>query len=85
MPPAYCNPSFYIFREAAQRKKQGEGAVSVKSGKTGKSRKSRKHAEEDEDETIPKLKRDFEKFHSQNGVRTVIGSIGPVENGASYH
>jgi len=30
---------------------------------------------------IPKLVKQFEKFHSQNGVRTVMGSIGPVENG----
>ncbi|KAH6918297.1 hypothetical protein BKA70DRAFT_12675 [Coprinopsis sp. MPI-PUGE-AT-0042] len=29
---------------------------------------------------IPKLRKDFEKFHSENGVRTVVGSIGPVEN-----
>jgi len=28
----------------------------------------------------PKYKMEFEKFHSENGVRTVMGSIGPVQN-----
>jgi len=32
------------------------------------------------DDGIPVHKKDFEKFHSENGVRTVIGSIGPVNN-----
>ncbi|KAG6839214.1 hypothetical protein C0991_004838 [Blastosporella zonata] len=34
----------------------------------------------DEDEGIPKHKKEFEKFHGENGVRTVMGSIGPVQN-----
>ncbi|GAA96536.1 uncharacterized protein L969DRAFT_88157 [Mixia osmundae IAM 14324] len=29
---------------------------------------------------IPQHKRDFEAFHNSRGVRTFIGSIGPVEN-----
>ena len=33
-------------------------------------------------ETIPDHKKEFEKFHSQNGVRTIMGGIGPVQNGA---
>lgn len=32
-------------------------------------------------EQIPQHKIDFMKFHSENGVRTVTGSIGPVQNG----
>ena len=32
---------------------------------------------------VPAFKRDFEKFHGENGVRTVIGSIGPANNGMS--
>jgi len=28
----------------------------------------------------PKYKKEFDKFHSENGVRTVMGSIGPVHN-----
>ena len=33
------------------------------------------------DDGVPAFKREFEKFHGENGVRTVIGSIGPVNNG----
>jgi len=29
---------------------------------------------------VPQFKKAFEKFHSENGVRTVLGSIGPVNN-----
>jgi hypothetical protein len=36
---------------------------------------------DDEDDGIPKHKKEFDKFHSENGVRTVMGSIGPVQNG----
>jgi len=39
------------------------------------------HKDDDGRDGIPKLVKQFEKFHSQNGVRTVMGSIGPVENG----
>lgn len=28
------------------------------------------------------FKKEFERFHSENGVRTVMGSIGPVQNGS---
>jgi hypothetical protein len=82
-PPTYCNPSYYIFREAAalrsaQQRPTGAGKSG---GKGAKGRKHKKPQQEEEDGVIP-LKRDFEKFHSQNGVRTIMGSIGPVENGA---
>lgn len=30
---------------------------------------------------MPKLMKQFEKFHSENGVRTVMGNIGSVKNG----
>ncbi|TEB25917.1 hypothetical protein FA13DRAFT_1636768 [Coprinellus micaceus] len=80
-PPTYCNPSYYIFREAAalrsaQQRPTGAGKSG---GKGAKGRKHKKPQREEEDGVIP-LKRDFEKFHSQNGVRTIMGSIGPVEN-----
>lgn len=29
----------------------------------------------------PKHKKEFEDFHTSNGVRTIIGTIGPVQNG----
>lgn len=70
-PPAYQNPSFYLFQ-----------AHSEPVGRSP-SRGSKKKAAKGVDKPfVPKLKKDFEKFHSENGVRTVMGSIGPVENGA---
>ena len=33
------------------------------------------------DDAVPTFKKEFEKFHGENGVRTVMGSIGPVQNG----
>jgi hypothetical protein len=44
--------------------------------KSGKSRKAKNGQL-----AVPKHKYEFDKFHSENGVRTVIGSIGPVNNG----
>ena len=35
----------------------------------------------EEDDGVPKFKKDFLKFHNENGVRSLIGSIGPVKNG----
>jgi hypothetical protein len=40
-----------------------------------------KEKDEEERDGVPKLMKQFKKFHSENGVRTVIGSIGPVKNG----
>ncbi|GAA5979563.1 hypothetical protein JCM5350_004938 [Sporobolomyces pararoseus] len=69
---------------------------SVKSGKTGKSGKSfksqggetatiGKNSQHKKSSTtgvavVPEHKIKFEEFHNQLGVRTFIGSIGPVEN-----
>jgi len=51
------------------------------SARSGRSRKSI-HADHDaEPSGVAKLRRDFDRFHSENGVRTVLGSIGPVNNG----
>ncbi|OBZ69081.1 hypothetical protein A0H81_10747 [Grifola frondosa] len=48
------------------------------SSRSARSRKSQQGAKA-EDKT-PKYKQDFEKFQSENGVRTVLGSIGPINN-----
>jgi len=43
--------------------------------------KSKKNGDAPEDEAnVPQHVRDFERFHGENGVRTVMGSIGPVHN-----
>jgi hypothetical protein len=48
--------------------------------KSGKSKRS--HGSTNEHDGIPQFKRDFINFHNENGVRTVIGKIGPVKGGA---
>ena len=57
------------------------GKSKTKSANGGKIAKGKKDAV-GEVLDIPKHKLEFEKFHSENGVRTVMGSIGPVHNGA---
>ncbi|TFK30172.1 hypothetical protein FA15DRAFT_752275 [Coprinopsis marcescibilis] len=84
-PPAYCNPSYYIFQPSRAHhchvhgdKLRAESTHrSIGKGSTGKSTKAGHKKPTNE---LPNFKRDFEKFHSENGVRTVMGSIGPVEN-----
>ncbi|GAA5934150.1 uncharacterized protein JCM15063_000569 [Sporobolomyces koalae] len=68
----------------------GHGAASIRSGRTGKSAKStggdtatiggKSKRPKSLAPTVPEHKIKFEEFHNQLGVRTFIGSIGPVEN-----
>lgn len=81
----YQNPSYYAFRRKASpisphpRSSSRLGSHSVHSRKSHNSRRSA--ASDDGDGGVPKFRKDFLKFHSENGVRTVIGSIGPVKDG----
>lgn len=83
-PPAYQNPSFYQFRprptatSPAQSRRSNGDQHSVKSGK------SKKTAKMEPQDTVPKHRKEFEKFHSENGVRTIQGNIGPVQNGTAF-
>ncbi|KAF7975819.1 hypothetical protein HWV62_8363 [Athelia sp. TMB] len=79
-PDAYRNGAFYLFQRGAP----AADAASVQSDKSRaqsagaqpeKARRKKAKAP-----AGPKYKTDFEKFHSENGVRTVMGSIGPVHN-----
>jgi len=73
-PPAYFNPSFYLFRPV----NASSSAVSVRTGrKSIKTRHPSKQA--DPMGFVPQHKKDFIKFHSENGVRTVMGKVGPVD------
>ena len=47
--------------------------------KSNKSKRS--HGSMSEHDGVPQFKKDFISFHNENGVRTVIGKIGPVKNG----
>lgn len=76
-PPAYRNPSFYLFHpsRAVSPRCRSRGSLKGKSptqdAVIGESRAA-------------KHRKEFQKFHSENGVRTVMGTIGPVENGTSH-
>jgi len=72
--PAYRNPSFYLFHPSRlvsprphSRASSKQKSPTQKTG-VGESRAA-------------KHRKEFERFHSENGVRTVMGTIGPVKNG----
>ncbi|KAF8891273.1 hypothetical protein BD779DRAFT_1799167 [Infundibulicybe gibba] len=81
-PPAYQNPSYYLFQPSRIVKPRSRTASprprSSKSHKTTASKRAA--ATPSPNDGVPAFKREFEKFHGENGVRTVIGSIGPVHN-----
>ncbi|GAA5921264.1 hypothetical protein JCM3775_002967 [Rhodotorula graminis] len=64
------------------------GSGSVRSGRSARSRRSQRSTGADTlkskrgkvDGIVPEHKVKFEEFHNQLGVRTFIGSIGPVQN-----
>lgn len=83
-PPDFQNPSFYAFHPRASATlgvPNGDGkARSIKSNRSRKSRRSTKNGSDDEPGGVPKFMKEFHQFHSENGVRTVKGSIGPVSD-----
>lgn len=87
-PPAYTNPSYYLFKRVASMSPKAR-SVSTNGARSIHSRKSRKSVRSVgsgmlDDGGVPKYKKDFFKTHNQNGVRTVIGTIGPVK-GSKCH
>ena len=81
VPPAYQNPSFYQFRSGTAARNPSQSRNSNGDRQSLKSGKSKKTTKQEPQDTVPQHKKEFEKFHSENGVRTVYGNIGPVSNG----
>lgn len=84
VPPHYCNPAFYAYRRPSTLlsiSQPMDGARSIRSGRSKKSTRSGRSALTSEDDGIPKFKKEFLDFHNGNGVRTVMGSIGPIKDG----
>ncbi|KAH7888821.1 hypothetical protein F5I97DRAFT_1965655 [Phlebopus sp. FC_14] len=77
-PPAYRNTAFYLFEPSRAASPLAHSERSTKSHKGKNPKKSGKGG--DDDLGVAKHRKAFEKFHSENGVRTVMGSIGPVQN-----
>ena len=82
-PNDYRNPLFYMFLPHQASTSTAEDGISrtrsLRSGRTDKSTRSKKTTKANEDKE-PTFRKAFDKFHSENGVRTVTGSIGPVGN-----
>jgi len=71
---SYRNPSFYLFHSDYSMSVQP--TPQHDSPSSGRKKKlSTPH------DGVPKHKKEFEDFHTSNGVRTILGSIGPVQNG----
>lgn len=83
-PNDYRNPSFYMFlpnqASISTTEDRPIQARSVRSARTAQSTRSKKMTEPKEVDKEPTFRKAFDRFHSENGVRTLTGSIGPVGN-----
>ncbi|KIM48748.1 hypothetical protein M413DRAFT_437926 [Hebeloma cylindrosporum] len=82
IPPAYLNPSYFTFQSSRAEPPPTRRSPVPSHASLGKrSKKGRSIFEqEDANDGVPDFKKQFENFHSLNGVRTVMGTIGPVQN-----
>src|SRR5260221_13276275 len=74
-PSSYRNPSFYVFHPDYSVPAQPSPQHSTPSPRGKKKSNS-------PNDGVVKHKKEFEDFRSSNGVRTIIGTIGPVQNDA---
>ncbi|KIK57632.1 hypothetical protein GYMLUDRAFT_172439 [Collybiopsis luxurians FD-317 M1] len=85
VPPEYQNISYYVFQPSRQQALESS-TRSNRSVKSKSTMRKKGTSIKDEGQTLddvdaePNFKQAFNKFHSENGVRTVMGSIGPVKN-----
>ena len=70
---SYRNPSFYLFHP--------DHTVPVQLSPQSDSPSARSKKRSTPNGGVPKHKKEFEDFHTSNGVRTISGDIGPVKNG----
>jgi len=92
-PPAYLNAAYYVFQPSRAHHPHSHSHTPSPRPHSSKSRKTKGSkrgtvTRVPEDDGVPKFKKEFEQFHAENGVRTVVGSIGPVQNGVygySHH
>jgi len=70
---SYRNPTFYLFHPDYTVPAQPSPQHSTHSPRS----KKKGNAPND---AVPKHKKEFENFHTSNGVRTIVGTIGPVPN-----
>ena len=83
-PPEYQNPSYYVFKQQSSPPSSGARSRSRAERRSVRSNGSANTSKaNDNDDGVPKFKKEFETFQNESGVRTVMGSIGPVNNGTS--
>lgn len=69
------------------KSRKAKSKRSTKSAPNGTSRRSSTRGGSDEADdgceegSWLKYKKEYERFHAENGVRTVIGQIGPIKGG----
>ncbi|KJA27015.1 hypothetical protein HYPSUDRAFT_132048 [Hypholoma sublateritium FD-334 SS-4] len=83
VPPAYRNPAYYTFQaaRAAALTPPRRSPAPSRTSTGGGSRKGRDGERNGAGAAaVPKFKTQFDRFHSENGVRTVTGQIGPVKD-----
>ncbi|KAI6125792.1 hypothetical protein EV401DRAFT_1937351 [Pisolithus croceorrhizus] len=73
-PPEYRNPSFYVFQIS------GTASPLPRSDHSAKGNNEQHTNRKTMNTGVARHRKDFERFHNENGVRTVVGSIGPVTN-----
>ncbi len=82
-PPAYRNPAYYTFQpaRAAALTPPRRSPAPSRASTGGGSKKGRdgERSGAAAGPSVPKFKTQFDRFHSENGVRTVTGQIGPGE------
>jgi hypothetical protein len=81
-PPDYVNVSYYAYsRPTASPMLNARPKSRTKSVRSTMSTRSKRTETNGLEDGVPIYKRQFDQFHSGNGVRTVFGKIGPVSNG----
>ena len=76
----YRNASFYMFK-APPKPHRLSPSMSSQSGSRQSTRSKKSKKSKAPGDGVPAFKKEFERFHNENGVRTVMGGIGPVNNG----
>ncbi|KAG8758253.1 hypothetical protein FRC14_000432 [Serendipita sp. 396] len=69
-----------IRHDAPARTRSIRSSKSHRSKRLSSTGEEEHHHEEVEQEKVPKYKKDFLKFHGENGNRVVVGTFGPVPN-----
>ena len=75
---SYRNVSFYLFRSDHS----GSGGHDSRHNSSPVRSEKQRHSSQRHD--VLKHKKEFEDFHTSNGVRTITGNIGPVQDGKRF-